>query len=74
MSKAEEEWQSNDSGYLNCIGVGDTYVRKQIERILSENYLKADMISYWPCANGFENGVVVNVTNPEFVNKDDNNC
>lgn len=71
MSKTEE-WQSTDSGYLNCIGVGDTYVRKQIERMLSENYLKADMISYWPCANGFEDGVVVNVTNPQFENKKDN--
>ena len=24
-----EEWQSNDSGYLNCIGVGDAYVRRK---------------------------------------------
>ena len=74
MAKEKEEWQSTDSGYLNCIGVGDTYVRKHLERILRENYLKADRIYYWPCANGFENGVVVNATNPEFVNKDDNNC
>ncbi len=48
MSKAEEEWQSTDSGYLNCIGVGDTYVRKQMERILSNNYLKAQQIYWWP--------------------------
>lgn len=73
MAKQKEEWQSTDSGYLNCIGVGDTYVRKQIERILRENYLKADMISYWPCANGFEDGVVVSVTNPQFENRDDSN-
>lgn len=52
--KKKEEWQSTDSGYLNCIGVGDTYVKKQIERILKENYLKAEAISWWPCANGFE--------------------
>jgi hypothetical protein len=35
-----EEWQSTDSGYLNCIGVGDTYVRKQIERIMNSNYME----------------------------------
>ena len=34
MEKEKEEWQSTDSGYLNCIGVGDTYVRRQIERIM----------------------------------------
>ena len=35
----KEEWQDPDSGYLNCIGVGDTYVRKQMERIMSNNYM-----------------------------------
>lgn len=70
MEKEKEEWQSNDSGYLNCIGVGDTYVRKQIERILNKSYLKAEAISWWPCANGFGNGLVVDANNPRFVSKD----
>lgn len=61
-----EEWQSNDSGYLNCIGVGDTYVRRQIERILKENYLKAEAIAWWPCTEGLE----LNVNHPRFVSKD----
>ena len=39
MTKKQEEWQSTDSGYLNCIGIGDTYVRKQIERIMSNNFM-----------------------------------
>lgn len=34
-----EEWQDPDSGYLNCLGVGDTYIRKQIERIFNNNVL-----------------------------------
>lgn len=47
----KEEWQSTDSGYLNCIGVGDTYVRKQMERILSSGnfdatiYTKKDFVA-----------------------------
>ena len=40
-----EEWQSPDSGYLNCIGVGDTYVRKQMERILSSMEFNADIVT-----------------------------
>lgn len=40
-----EEWQSPDSGYLNCIGVGDTYVRKQMERILSSGEFNADIVT-----------------------------
>jgi len=43
-----EEWQSNDSGYLNCIGVGDTYVRRQLERIINEKKIKAKSITYIP--------------------------
>ena len=38
-----EEWQDPDSGYLNCIGVGDTYVRKQMERIFNKNILKSNI-------------------------------
>jgi hypothetical protein len=38
-----EEWQDPDSGYLNCIGVGDTYVRKQMERIFNRNILKSNI-------------------------------
>ena len=40
---AKEEWQDPDSGYLNCIGVGDTYVKKQMERILNNNLLNCSM-------------------------------
>lgn len=49
-----EEWQDPDSGYLNCIGVGDTYVKKQIARILSQNKLTADYISWFTHKNGIE--------------------
>lgn len=38
-----QEWQDPDSGYLNCIGVGDTYVRKQMERIFNQNILKSNI-------------------------------
>ena len=43
MVNTKEEWQSNDSGYLNCIGVGDTYVRKQIERIMNSDYMNCSV-------------------------------
>jgi hypothetical protein len=43
MAQKKEEWQSMDSGYLNCIGVGDTYVRKQMERILSSEKFDANI-------------------------------
>lgn len=39
VKKEKEEWQSTDSGYLNCIGVGDSYVRKQMERILNNSLM-----------------------------------
>ena len=51
---AKEEWQDPDSGYLNCIGVGDTYVKKQIARILSQNKLTADYVCWIPLNNGIE--------------------
>ena len=51
---AKEEWQDPDSGYLNCIGVGDTYVKKQIARILSQNKFTADYVSWIPHNNGIE--------------------
>ena len=54
MTKKKEEWQDPDSGYLNCIGVGDTYVKKQIARILSQNKLTADYVSLIPLNNGIE--------------------
>ena len=73
MVNTKEEWQSTDSGYLNCIGVGDTYVRKQMERILSDNHLKAKNISYWPVGNNVEDGWIANVDQPQFVNKDGSN-
>lgn len=34
-----EEWQDPDSGYLNCIGVGDSYVRRQMERIANNSVI-----------------------------------
>lgn len=55
-----EEWQSNDSGYLNCIGVGDTYVRRQLERIINENKIKARSITYIPSLDTEEIDVYIN--------------
>ena len=50
-----EEWQDPDSGYLNCIGVGDTYVRKQMERILGSGDFNAPIITRkFTCAMGEE--------------------
>ena len=54
MTKKKEEWQDPDSGYLNCIGVGDTYVKKQIARILSQNKFTADYVSWITHNNGIE--------------------
>ena len=54
MTKKKEEWQDPDSGYLNCIGMGDTYVKKQIARILSQNKLTADYVSWFAHKNGIE--------------------
>ena len=51
---AKEEWQDPDSGYLNCIGVGDSYVKKQIARILSQNKFTADYVCWYPHNNGIE--------------------
>ncbi len=51
---AKEEWQDPDSGYLNCIGVGDAYVKKQIARILSQNKLTAEYARLIPLNNGIE--------------------
>ena len=49
-----EEWQDHDSGYLNCIGAGDTYVKKQIARILNQNTFKADYVCYFPHGDSIE--------------------
>ena len=54
MTKKKEEWQDPDSGYLNCIGVGDTYVKKQIASILNQNKITADYISWFTRENGIE--------------------
>lgn len=61
-----EEWQDPDSGYLNCIGVGDTYVKKQIARILSQNKLTADYVSWFTHKNGIE----AHADNVEFNKKE----
>ena len=66
MSKKKEEWQDPDSGYLNCIGVGDTYVKKQIARILSKNKLTADYISWFT----HEDCIVAFTDNVEFKKKE----
>lgn len=63
---AKEEWQDHDSGYLNCIGVGDTYVKKQIARILNQNKLTADYVSWFQ----HENSIEVYTDNVEFKNKE----
>jgi hypothetical protein len=54
MTKKKEEWQDPDSGYLNCIGMGDTYVKKQFARILSQNKFTADYVSWFPHENSIE--------------------
>lgn len=55
MAKKKEEWQDPDSGYLNCIGVGDTYVRRQMERILGSGDFNAPIITRkFTCAMGEE--------------------
>ena len=63
---AKEEWQDPDSGYLNCIGMGDTYVKKQIARILSQNKLTADYVSWF----AHNNGVEAYTDNVEFKKKE----
>ena len=63
---AKEEWQDPDNGYLNCIGVGDTYVKKQIARILSQNKLTADYVSWFM----HENSIEVYTDNIEFKKKE----
>ena len=49
---AKEEWQSTDSGYLNCIGVGDTYIKKQIERIMNSDYMECS-VAFCGCVYAF---------------------
>jgi len=67
MSKEKiEERQDPDSGYLNCIGVGDTYVKKQIARILNQNILKSDYITYYPHGDSID----VWTNNAEFKKKE----
>ena len=61
-----EEWQDPDSGYLNCIGVGDTYVKKQIARILNRNEFTADYVSWFPHGNN----IVIWTDNVEFKEKE----
>lgn len=60
-----EEWQDPDSGYLNCIGVGDTYVKKQMARILNQNDFTADYVSWFP----HENNIEIWTDNVEFKEK-----
>ena len=48
----KEEWQNPDSGYLNCIGVGDTYIKKQIERIMNSNYMECS-VAFRGCVCAF---------------------
>lgn len=39
-----EEWQDPDSGYLNCIGVGDSYVKRQMERIMKNGIMETTVV------------------------------
>ena len=71
MEKKKEEWQSTDSGYLNCIGVGDTYVKRQIERILNKNIINAHSIMYDPNYNKPNRGIDVWANDLKFESKDD---
>ena len=66
-----EEWQSTDSGYLNCIGVGDTYVKRQIERILNENVINAKAIMWNPNYKTPQRGLDVWANDLRFESKDD---
>jgi hypothetical protein len=66
MANKKEEWQDPDSGYLNCIGVGDTYVKKQIARILSQNKLTADYVGWFT----HENSIEAYTDNVEFKKKE----
>ena len=67
----KEEWQSTDSGYLNCIGVGDTYVKKQIARILNKNVINAESIMWNPNYEKPQRGLDVWANNLKFESKDD---
>lgn len=66
MAQKKEEWQSTDSGYLNCIGVGDTYVKKQIARILNQNELTANNVCWFTD----EGGVSASIYNFGFKRKE----
>lgn len=60
-----EEWQDPDSGYLNCIGVGDTYVKRQMERILNENCFRASEVVYYP----YDEMIDLTINNVRFIPK-----
>lgn len=66
-----EEWQNPDSGYLNCIGVGDTYVKKQIARILNKNVINDESIMYDQHYEKPNIGIDVWANNLRFESKDD---
>lgn len=38
-----EIWQDPDNEYLNCIGQGDTYLRRRMERIMRNGVLDTDL-------------------------------
>ena len=38
-----EEWRNPDNGYLNSIGCGESYIKKQIERIFNGNILDCEV-------------------------------
>jgi len=71
MANQKEEWQSTDSGYLNCIGVGDTYVKRQMERILNSNTLNAQEVIWWYGKHFSE--INVNANKVKFVPRDSDN-
>ena len=49
-----EAYQETDSGYLNSIGLGNTYIKKQIERFLNQNIMTADHVMYDPHINSID--------------------
>ena len=46
--------QECEGGGSFCIGAGDTYVKKQIARILNRNEFTADYVSWFPHGNNIE--------------------
>lgn len=66
----KEEWQSTDSNYLNCIGLGGTYIKKMIAHILNDNIINAKSIMWDPNEHNPQIGTDVWVHDLKFKHKD----